>query len=40
VGVIDCARSYFGENLNFDERGEYSLKGIEGDWRLFAVDAS
>lgn len=26
-----------GGSANFSEKGEYSLKGIDGDWRLFAV---
>jgi class 3 adenylate cyclase len=27
-----------GSALHFQDRGVYSLKGIPGDWRLFAVD--
>ncbi|MEX2555208.1 MAG: adenylate/guanylate cyclase domain-containing protein [Actinomycetota bacterium] len=26
-----------GSGLNFDDRGEHSLKGVPGEWRLFAV---
>ena len=26
-----------GSELHFDDRGQYHLKGIEGDWRLFSV---
>lgn len=29
-----------GGSLKFDERGEHALKGIEGMWRLFAVNPS
>ncbi|MGH2784727.1 MAG: hypothetical protein ACRDJ1_05665 [Actinomycetota bacterium] len=25
------------EHPNFDERGAYTLKGVPGEWRLFAV---
>ena len=27
-----------GSGIAFDERGIYELKGIPGEWRLFAVD--
>jgi len=27
-----------GSRFRFDERGTYSLKGVAGDWQLFAVD--
>jgi len=26
-----------GADLDFDERGEHELKGVPGNWRLFAV---
>jgi hypothetical protein len=26
-----------GSGLTFDERGVYELKGIPGEWRLFAL---
>jgi class 3 adenylate cyclase len=26
-----------GSGLNFEDRGEYELKGVPGTWRLFAV---
>jgi class 3 adenylate cyclase len=26
-----------GSGLEFDERGAYELKGVPGEWRLFAV---
>ena len=26
-----------GSGLEFDDRGSYELKGVPGDWRLFAV---
>jgi class 3 adenylate cyclase len=26
-----------GSDLRFDDRGEHRLKGIDGEWRLFAV---
>lgn len=28
-----------GSGLRFDDRGTHELKGIPGEWRLFAVDA-
>jgi class 3 adenylate cyclase len=27
-----------GSALHFNDRGVHSLKGVPGDWRLFAVD--
>ena len=27
-----------GSGLRFDDRGAQALKGVPGDWRLFAVD--
>jgi len=27
-----------GSGLRFDERGEYSLKGVPGTWQLYAVE--
>src|SRR5437868_4567324 len=29
-----------GSGIAFDDRGPATLKGIEGEWRLFAVDAA
>jgi class 3 adenylate cyclase len=26
-----------GSGLEFDDRGSYELKGVPGEWRLFAV---
>jgi hypothetical protein len=26
-----------GSGLEFDDRGAYELKGVPGEWRLFAV---
>jgi class 3 adenylate cyclase len=26
-----------GSGLEFDDRGDHQLKGIPGDWRLYAV---
>ena len=26
-----------GSGIEFDDRGEHSLKGVPGEWRLFAV---
>jgi class 3 adenylate cyclase len=26
-----------GSGLQFEDRGSYGLKGVPGDWRLFAV---
>jgi hypothetical protein len=26
-----------GSGLEFDDRGEHALKGIPGEWRLFAL---
>ena len=26
-----------GSGINFEERGEHELKGVPGEWRLFAV---
>ena len=28
-----------GSGIDFEDRGERSLKGVPGSWRLFAVDA-
>ena len=28
-----------GSDVTFADQGEHALKGIEGDWRLYAVDA-
>ena len=30
-------RIVFGSGIEFDDRGEYELKGVPGTWRLFAV---
>jgi class 3 adenylate cyclase len=27
-----------GDGLEFVERGEHELKGVRGEWRLFAID--
>jgi hypothetical protein len=27
-----------GSGLNFKDRGEHILKGVPGEWRLFAVE--
>jgi class 3 adenylate cyclase len=27
-----------GSGLEFDDRGTYALKGVPGEWRLFAVN--
>jgi hypothetical protein len=29
-----------GSGLEFEERGDYELKGVPGEWRLFAVASS
>jgi class 3 adenylate cyclase len=29
-----------GSGLEFEERGSYELKGVPGEWRLFAVASS
>ena len=28
-----------GSGIEFDDRGEHSLKGVAGSWRIFAVGA-
>jgi class 3 adenylate cyclase len=28
----------FGSGIEFVDRGEHRLKGVPGDWRLYAVD--
>ncbi len=34
-----CATSSSGPGLEFDDRGTHQLKGVPGDWHLFAVAA-
>jgi len=29
-----------GSGIEFEDRGTHSLKGVPGEWRLFAVEAS
>jgi hypothetical protein len=29
-----------GSGLRFHDRGSHDLKGVEGEWHLYAVDAS
>ncbi|PYM68641.1 MAG: adenylate/guanylate cyclase domain-containing protein, partial [Candidatus Rokuibacteriota bacterium] len=29
-----------GSGIRFDDRGNYVLKGVPGDWRLFAVTSA
>jgi hypothetical protein len=37
--AIRCALRdlVIGSGLEFEERGAYELKGVPGEWRLFAV---
>jgi class 3 adenylate cyclase len=29
-----------GSGIEFDERGSHELKGVPGEWRLYAVDSA
>jgi class 3 adenylate cyclase len=29
-----------GSGLQFDDRGQHALKGVPGEWRLFAIAAA
>jgi class 3 adenylate cyclase len=29
-----------GSGIDFEDRGSYDLKGVPGEWRLFAVDSA
>lgn len=30
----------FGSNVSFRDRGPHALKGVPGEWELFAIDGS
>jgi hypothetical protein len=32
-----AAGTVIGSGLEFEDRGSYALKGVPGEWRLFAV---
>ena len=36
-GVFAPGDVVIGSGIEFEERGSYELKGVPGEWRLFAV---